>query len=204
LKYHKSRGIDGNTIELLTSVPVSDIFPLRKYFASEMLEIMGYNLESQDKASHLASFLKYLNEISAKLTAPPDEEIEYIRKQLGKALSREVPAFSGTPGTFYNLSSTLYHNSNLTMGELSQALVVPLSTATRMLDWWVDNEFAQRLNDPEDRRVVRVSLTNTGKRLHELIEKSLSESVQQCLNCLTPEEQTVLLTLIRKVALGLK
>jgi DNA-binding MarR family transcriptional regulator len=171
---------------------------------SEMLEIMGKNLESQDKASHLANFLKYLNEISAKLISPPDEEIEYIRKQLGKALYKEVPSFSGTPGTFYNLSSTLYHNSNLTMGELSQALAVPLSTATRMLDWWVDNEFAQRLNDPEDRRVVRVSLTDIGKRLHELIEKSLSESVQQCLNCLTPEEQTVLLTLISKVAQGLK
>lgn len=169
-----------------------------------MLEIMGNNLESQDKASHLTSFLKYLNEISAKLISPPDEEIEYIRTQLGKALSREVPAFSGTPGVFYNLSRTLYHNSNLTMGELSQALSVPLSTATRMVDWWVENEFAQRLNDPGDRRVVRVSLTDTGKRLHELIEKSLSENVQQCLNCLTSEEQTVLLTLIRKVAQGLK
>jgi DNA-binding MarR family transcriptional regulator len=204
LKYHKSRGIDGNTIELLTSVPARDIFPLRKYFTSQTLEIMGYNIESQDKASQLASFLKYLNEISAKLISPPDEEIEYIRKQLGKALSREVPAFSGTPGTFYNLSSTLYHNGNLTMGEFSQKLAVPLSTATRMLDWWVDNEFAQRLNDPEDRRVVRVSLTDTGKRLHELIEKSLSESVQQCLNCLTPEEQIILVNLIRKVAQGLK
>jgi DNA-binding MarR family transcriptional regulator len=204
LKYHKSRVIDGNTIELLTSVPTRDIFPLRKYFTSQTLEIMGYNIESQDKASQLASFLKYLNEISAKLISPPDEEIEYIRKQLGKALSREVPAFSGTPGTFYNLSSTLYHNSNLTMGEFSQKLAVPLSTATRMLDWWVDNEFAQRLNDPEDRRVVRVSLTDTGKKLHELIEKSLSESVQQCLNCLTPEEQIILVNLIRKVAQGLK
>ena len=165
---------------------------------------MGKNLETQDKASQQASFLKYLNEISAKLTYPPDEEIEYIRKQLGKALSKEVPAFSGTPGAFVNLSSTLYNNNNLTMGELSQELSVPLSTATRMMDWWVDNEFAQRLNDPGDRRVVRVSLTDTGRRLHKLLEKSLSEGVQQCLNCLTPEEQTVLLTLIRKVALGLK
>ena len=204
MKYHKSSAIADNTIELLTSVPVSDIFPLRKYFMSKMLEIMGQNLESQNTASQLASFLNSLDEISAKLISPPDEEIEYIRKQLGKALSRDVPAFSGTPGTFYNLSSTLYHHSNLTMGELSQYLAVPLSTATRMVDWWVENEFAQRLNDPEDRRVVRVSLTDIGQKLHELIEKSLSESVQQCLNCLTPEEQIILVNLIRKVAQGLK
>lgn len=169
-----------------------------------MFQIMSEDLEHQEKAAQLASFLKYLNEISAKLTSPPDEEIEYMRKQLGKALSREMPAFSGTPGTFFNLSSTLFYNENLTMGELSQALSVPLSTATRMIDWWVENEFATRSNDPEDRRVVRIALTDTGRKLHKLIEKLISESARQCLNCLTPKEQDTLLTLIRKVAQGLK
>lgn len=169
-----------------------------------MLELMGKNLEPQDKASQLAGFLKYLNEIISKLVSPTDEEIALMRDQLGKALSREIPNFSGSPGVFYNLSSTLYYSSNLTMGELSQALSVPLSTATRMIDWWVDNGFAQRINDPDDRRVVRVSLTDIGKKLHAVIERSLSENVQQCLNCLTSEEQTVLLTLISKVAQGLK
>jgi len=165
---------------------------------------MGNKLKRKNQAPQLASFLKYLNEISAKLISPPAEEIEYMRKQLGKALSREMPAFSGTPGSFFNLSSTLYYNDNLTMGELSQILSIPLSTATRMIDWWVENEFAQRLNDPEDRRIVRVSMTETGKKLHKLIEKLISESAQQCLNCLTSKEQTTLLTLIRKVAQGLK
>lgn len=165
---------------------------------------MGNKLEHMDKTSQMASFLKCLNEISAKLTSPPDEEVEYIRKQLGKALSREIPDFSGSPGTFLNVSSTLYYDDNLTMGELSQMLSVPLSTASRMMDWWVQNEFASRSSDPDDRRVVRVSLTETGRKLHKLIEKMISESAQQCLNCLTPEEQNTLLTLIRKVAQGLK
>jgi len=165
---------------------------------------MGNKLEHQDKTFQMASFLKCLNEISAKLTSPPDEEVKYIRKQLGKALAREVPAFSGTPGTFFNLSSTLYNNSNPTMGEISQELSVPLSTATRMVDWWVDNEFAQRMSDPEDRRIVRISLTDIGRKLHELMEKTVSQGVEECLNCLTPEEQAILLNLIRKVAEGLK
>lgn len=169
-----------------------------------MSTTMGENHEYQEKASQMASFLKYLNEISARLTSPPDEEIEYMRKQLGKALSRKIPAFSGTPGSFFNLSSTLYYSDNLTMGELSQVLSVPLSTATRMVDWWVENKFASRSSDPDDRRVVRVSLTDTGRKLHKLVEKMISESAQQCLNCLTLEEQNTLLTLIRKVAQGLK
>ena len=164
---------------------------------------MGKNSDSQDKTPHLAIFLKYLNEIGAKLTSPSDEELTFIKKQIKKILKRDLPAFSGPPGLFYNLSSTLYYNSNLTMGELSKALSVPLSTATRMADWWVDNGFAQRMNDPEDRRIVRISLTDIGKRLHELIEKSVTESVQQCLDCLTLEEQATMLTLMRKVALGL-
>jgi len=68
----------------------------------------------------------------------------------------------------------------------------------------VENEFATRSNDPEDRRVVRIALTDTGRKLHKLIEKLISESARQCLNCLTPKEQDTLLTLIRKVAQGLK
>ena len=165
---------------------------------------MGKKIESPDKTSQLASLLKYLNEISARLTSPSAGEIEYMREKLGNALSKKLPAISGTPGTFLNVSSTLYNNDNLTMGELSQMLSVPLSTATRMIDWWVENELAQRLNDPEDRRVVRISMTATGKKLHKLIEKLISDSAQQCLNCLTPKEQTTLLILIRKVAEGLK
>ena len=188
----------------MTIAAINDIFPLRKYFTLEIFTIMAKKPARKNQAPQLADFLKYLNEISAKLISPPEEEIEYMRKQLGKALSREIPAFSATPGTFLNISSTLYYNDKLTMGDLSQKLSVPFSTASRMIDWWAENEFVQRLPDPEDRRIVRISMTETGKKLHILIEKLISESAQQCLSCLTTKEQTTLLTLIRKVALGLK
>jgi len=48
---------------------------------------------------------------------------------------------------------------------------VPFSTATRMVDWFVDNGYAQRLPDPEDRRVVRVALTDSGRELYQTIER---------------------------------
>ena len=59
----------------------------------------------------------------------------------------------------------------ITMGDLSRILGVPFSTATRTVDWLVNNNYIQRLADPEDRRVVRVELTGAGKELYEIINR---------------------------------
>ena len=40
-------------------------------------------------------------------------------------------------GLFYRISSNIHPRNDLTMGELSNALSVPLSTATRIVDWLV-------------------------------------------------------------------
>ena len=86
------------------------------------------------------------------------------------------------------------------MGEISQALGVPLSTATRMANWWVDSGYAERMDDPDDRRVVRLGLTDSGQQLLETIEDTMIRNVRAVLRCLTPEEQTILITLSGKVA----
>jgi DNA-binding MarR family transcriptional regulator len=105
---------------------------------------------------------------------------------------------------FYRVSSSMRGKDNVTMGELSSALSVPLSTATRMVDWLVSSGYAQRLPDAEDRRIVRVALTDSGRELRRTIERYTSERVQQILSCLTPEEQAMLFSCIRKVVAALK
>ena len=88
----------------------------------------------------------------------------------------------------------------MTMGELSHTLSVPFSTTTRMVDWFVDNSYAQRLSDPEDRRVVRVALTDSGRELHRTVERYMVQRFRQMLSPLTAEEQSVLLMLLEKMA----
>ena len=90
------------------------------------------------------------------------------------------------------------------MGELSQALSVPLYTATRMVDSLVENGLAERLPDPDDRRIVRVTLTDDGLRFHEAIESRITKDIQKIMACLTPEEQDILMALLRKVTASLK
>ena len=105
---------------------------------------------------------------------------------------------------FYRVSSSVSRGDSLTMGELSNALSVPLSTATRIVDWLVDRGYLHRLPDPEDRRIVRVALTDSGKQIHKTIESYIRQRLQQILSCLTISERAKLITLIQKVVGALK
>jgi DNA-binding MarR family transcriptional regulator len=105
---------------------------------------------------------------------------------------------------FYRACSSIYPDGNISMGEFSNALSVPLSTATRTADWLVDNGFITRLQDPEDRRIVRIKLTETGKETYKEIDGYIRLRIKQVLSSLTAEEQAILMTLVRKVVTGLR
>ncbi len=101
---------------------------------------------------------------------------------------------------FYRLSSIIYPPGKLSMKELSNRLSVPFSKATRLANWLVDNGLAKRLDDPSDRRVVLIALTEKGKELHRVMENYTREKVVQLLGSgLSAEEKTILFTLINKV-----
>ncbi len=102
-------------------------------------------------------------------------------------------------GIFYRISSNLFRKKELTMGELSSALSVPFSTATRIIDVLVADGFVKRMQDPDDRRVVRIALTPDGEKLHHTIETFTDEHVQSILSCLSIKEQQSMFDLIRKV-----
>jgi len=92
----------------------------------------------------------------------------------------------------------------ITMGDLSRILGVPFSTATRTVDWLVDNGYIQRLADPQDRRVVRVELTGAGKELFRAMNDLLLESAEQFLHNFSLEERKELGRLLGKLVANLE
>ena len=87
----------------------------------------------------------------------------------------------------------------ITMSDLSHILGLPFSTATRTVDWLVNNNYVRRLADPEDRRVVRVELTDAGKELYRAIDNLLLESAEQFLCNFSPGERKELGRLLGKL-----
>ncbi len=94
----------------------------------------------------------------------------------------------------------MYPNNRPTMGELSQALVLPLSTTTNVMDFLVKNGYCKRLADTTDRRIVRVALTNVGRQNLETGNKYVAQRGQEILSALNTEEQTIFLALLNKIA----
>ncbi len=86
----------------------------------------------------------------------------------------------------------------LTMGEISQAINVPLSTATRIIDWMTENGYVIRFNDPGDRRVVRVGLTDIGREVFQALYTFMCRKASHILEQFTDEEKTSLISLINK------
>ncbi len=87
----------------------------------------------------------------------------------------------------------------VTMGDLSRGLDIPLSNATRIVDWMVQNGYVQRLADPEDRRVVRIALTEAGGEVYRALSDLFAERASRLLNNFTAEEQGEWIYLLRKL-----
>jgi DNA-binding MarR family transcriptional regulator len=158
----------------------------------------------QPYAEQAAQFIAELREILVKLAPPPPDEVLSLISRLEGAQAKDKSHLISKHVAFHRMRNILHRKPGSTMGELSQALSVPLYTATRMVDSLVATGLADRLSDPDDRRIVRVTLTEDGRRLHQAIEAHVAQSIQKIMACLTPEEQGILITLLRKVAASLK
>lgn len=86
----------------------------------------------------------------------------------------------------------------ITMGELSKASGLPLSTATHVMDRLVETGYAQRFPEPGDRRIVRVALSKSGLELYESLFVMIQERVTLVLASFTKEEWAELRRLLRK------
>ncbi len=100
---------------------------------------------------------------------------------------------------FYRVAILLErHAGTMTMRELGEDLDIPLSTATRTVDWLVKSAYVERLSDPQDRRIVRVGLTAAGKELYAAIDEFINQQIQKFLRHFSPQERREMLALIRK------
>jgi DNA-binding MarR family transcriptional regulator len=132
---------------------------------------------------------------------PPEHVVQFKKKMEG--LKSKLEGFGGNPEEHSFLFRVLILLSQsatpLTMSELSAELKVPMSTATRIVDGLVRGEMVERVNDPADRRVVRVGMSKNGRELYDQGMSLNKQRINRLLKAFSDEEQTQLLKLMNKL-----
>ncbi len=92
----------------------------------------------------------------------------------------------------------------LMMSDLGKRLDISLSTATGIIDRLIEKKLVKRERNGGDRRVVRVVLTDKGKKTNLTYQKQKKELFGRMLGTLDPEEQGELIKILEKISGAIK
>ncbi|MDD5093473.1 MAG: MarR family transcriptional regulator [Dehalococcoidia bacterium] len=141
-------------------------------------------------------FIKLYDEMGS----PTPEDVAEIRQRFHMLVGNDGPGKIAGEMVFFKMYRLLRQEEMLTMGELSEKLKIETYTATRLVSWWVEKGFAERSGDPNDRRIVRIALTENGRQFHEIMESVIMRRVLRIMGRLTTDEQITFLSLVQKIA----
>lgn len=127
------------------------------------------------------------------------EHVLHFHEQIEQIKSRkpdDINIYQFATRIFIHLA---HRETPPTMGELSEDLKVPYSTATRIVDLLVKGSFVERIPDPDDRRIVRVRMDENGKQFYETSLSFMQQRMNGILQAFTSEEQDDLFRLFSKL-----
>jgi len=158
-------------------------------------------LDQNKKTEHdiATEFILNMMTLTDRLGTPSIELTDDLEKKLLPIVGDDDPQHIAGGINFFRFSEILYRIGNPTMSDLSHQLSVPQATMTRLVEWWVDKGLAERLADPGDRRVIRITLTASGGKFYKVLKEFATRQVKIILGGLTDKEQVTFINLLRKL-----
>ncbi len=129
-------------------------------------------------------------------------EIERLFRRINYIIFRKgrnvLSDFGITPPQFSTLSTVSYHDG-ITMGELCDHLFLTSATVTALVDRLEERGLLFRDRDKEDRRVIRLHITQEGRHVLEESLKTRRALFATYLEGLNAEEREQLKELLEKL-----
>ena len=140
------------------------------------------------------------SEILSDIHTIRTKEIVYsIRKlmQAGEHYTKELNKIYNVSAAQINCLLALHENGPLPPSQIAKHVMVNSSTVTGVIDRLEKKDLVRRLRISQDRRVITVELTKSGKMLAENAPSPIQQKIIDGLNQLSPSE-------IEQIALTLK
>lgn len=116
-------------------------------------------------------------------------------------LNLKLSAYDITPSQ-YGVLSCLWQREFATSKQISEILCLELSTISGVLDRMQKKNLVDRIVNKDDRREVRIYVTQKGKLLQEPIQKIIEEVNQEVLSGFSENEISNLKEMLRIIAKG--
>ena len=96
------------------------------------------------------------------------------------------------------------HNDNCKTSDIANFLSVSPSDTTRIVETLVKKGFVERINDENDRRIIRLVIKEEGKKVFETIKQELALSFSKILEKINEEDAKALLRGMNALSNALK
>jgi len=107
------------------------------------------------------------------------ENLYYIHPLVTISLTRSIRTSTNlNPGSLY-IMGLLSRNEMMSMSEIGCKLKIPKPHVTSQIDKLIAENFVERLNDPNDRRVINIRLTDKGKEDFQKMKQTISQEMRQ-------------------------
>jgi len=143
----------------------------------------------------LSSGSERSSDLSAQMLIIKDFIDEFYNKTVfhgGRALNSDL-----TPAQIKSLFAFEKDDHAYPIGELGKNARVKSSTMTDMIDRLEKDGIAERIRDDGDRRVVKVRLTNKGKKIKRQFSVKMRTGVEEAFSHLSEDEKKILIGHLR-------
>ncbi len=129
-------------------------------------------------------------------------EVRNLFVQIFNRMVKGSRRISDMPVTLSQMKAlTAFHEDReYSMTELSRNALVKMPSMTEMVDRLEAEGLLKRVRDTRDRRVVKVALTDAGKKIHDKFIGRRREEMGNLFGKLSQKDQDDLLTALRKVS----
>lgn len=133
-------------------------------------------------------------------------EIRNIFVRIFNRMMRGNKKFSDIPFSLSQMKalSAFHEDRQYTMSELSKNALVKMPSMTEMVDRLEAEGILKRVRDTKDRRVVKVSLTERGKKIHAKMIGRRREEMSNLFGQLSSRDLNDLVAALRQVSSILK
>jgi len=137
---------------------------------------------------------KIREELLQKLTG----QVFSVMKQVHHNISAHDTSLS-PPQAQLLITIARSSNNGLSVKELAESINVTPGAITQFADALIKKGLVERESDINDRRIVRMKLTTSGRSQFETLTKEFLAAATQAFDILSNDEVTLLITMLNKV-----